>query len=59
MYEITLWEIFVMLILFVVLLWWVNELVRSDTAHMREIWNVFKRDYLGEWDVDGTTGLQV
>jgi amino acid transporter len=37
MCEITLWQIFVILILFVVLLWWVNEHEMNDTAHVREM----------------------
>jgi hypothetical protein len=58
MYEITLWQIFVIWILFMVLLRSVNELAVNDTAHVRVIWNVFKRDYLGEQDMDGTVGLK-
>jgi len=41
------------LILFVVLLQWVNELAMNDTAHVREMSDVFKRDCLGDWDLDG------
>jgi hypothetical protein len=37
MHEITLWRIFVILILFVVLLQWVNILEMNDTAHVREM----------------------
>jgi len=42
MYEITLWQIFVISVLFVVLVLWVNELEMNDTAHVREMRNVFK-----------------
>jgi len=42
-YEITLWQIFVILILFVVLLQWVNELAMNDTAHVERCQMYSKR----------------